>query len=117
MLQSTTERIFAPLPEKDKHAESRQEDSDTATKPLLYGLYADIYRGLYIVRGENVLLLGEIDLDKDDEDPPGWKKGDTEEVKQMMAERKVSDQSKDQKRLKGLASIGFEAENAGEIIF
>ncbi|EFP79828.2 uncharacterized protein PGTG_05053 [Puccinia graminis f. sp. tritici CRL 75-36-700-3] len=29
--------------------------------------YTDIWRGIYLVRGENVVLLGEIDLDKEDE--------------------------------------------------
>ncbi|EGG05805.1 uncharacterized protein MELLADRAFT_36483 [Melampsora larici-populina 98AG31] len=31
------------------------------------GQYADIWRGIYLVRGENVVLLGEIDLDREDE--------------------------------------------------
>ena len=39
VLQDTIERVFAPEPEC---------------------LYADIQRGIYLVRGENVLLLGEI---------------------------------------------------------
>ncbi|KAF8252298.1 hypothetical protein K440DRAFT_633573, partial [Wilcoxina mikolae CBS 423.85] len=32
-------------------------------------MYCDIPRGVYIVRGENVLLLGEIDLDREDDVP------------------------------------------------
>jgi len=29
--------------------------------------YTDIWRGIYLVRGENVVLIGEIDLDKEDD--------------------------------------------------
>ncbi|KAL3960413.1 hypothetical protein ACCO45_005530 [Purpureocillium lilacinum] len=57
VLQSTTERIFATNPDS--------AISDAAPR----GLYADISHGIFLVRGENVLLLGEIDLDRDD-DPP-----------------------------------------------
>lgn len=31
------------------------------------GQYADIWRGIYLIRGENVVLLGEVDLDREDE--------------------------------------------------
>ncbi|MBW0502945.1 hypothetical protein O181_042660 [Austropuccinia psidii MF-1] len=31
------------------------------------GKYADIWKGVFLVRGENVVLLGEIDLDKEDD--------------------------------------------------
>ena len=31
--------------------------------------YADIRRGVYLIRGENVVLLGEVDLDHEDEMP------------------------------------------------
>ena len=33
---------------------------DTVERIFVQDLYADIRRGLFIVRGENVLLLGEI---------------------------------------------------------
>jgi U6 snRNA-associated Sm-like protein LSm1 len=33
-------------------------------------IYGDIPTGIYVIRGENVVLLGEIDLDKEDEEPP-----------------------------------------------
>ncbi|CAH7689633.1 domain-containing protein [Phakopsora pachyrhizi] len=31
------------------------------------GKYADFWKGIFIIRGENVVLIGEIDLDKEDE--------------------------------------------------
>ena len=42
---------------------------DTVERIFLGNRYGDIPKGLYIVRGENVVLLGEIDLDKEDEVP------------------------------------------------
>jgi len=42
---------------------------DTGERIFLGNRYGDIPKGLYIGRGENVVLLGEIDLDKEDEVP------------------------------------------------
>ena len=114
MLQETVERIYT----KD--------------------VYADIQRGIYIVRGENVLLLGEIvrcsleslqvnhrilnnptlpqDLDKDDYIPEPYRKASPEEVHQLhlkeMQESKRSDKTKQSK----LKELGFEVEHNGEIL-
>ncbi|UZJ51140.1 hypothetical protein CBS101457_000460 [Exobasidium rhododendri] len=40
---------------------------DTIERMFSGNRYFDIPRGLYLVRGENVVLLGEIDLDKEDD--------------------------------------------------
>lgn len=103
VLQSTTERIFAPKPE-------------TVGSDFPQGYYADISHGIFLVRGENVLLLGEIDLDKDDEPPPGFEPAELDVVKKMAEEKKAADKVKDKTRLKKLAKIGFEGENVGEIL-
>lgn len=42
---------------------------DTVERIFLGNRYGDVPKGLYIVRGENVVLMGEIDLDKEDEIP------------------------------------------------
>ncbi|KFY08612.1 hypothetical protein V491_08418, partial [Pseudogymnoascus sp. VKM F-3775] len=69
VLQSTSERLFTHSP------------------PLQF---ADVPRGTFLVRGENVLLLGEVDLDKDDDLPVGFERGKVEEVQaRVAAERKV----------------------------
>ncbi|KAI5780326.1 small nuclear ribonucleoprotein [Peziza echinospora] len=39
----------------------------TVERIIVDDIYCDIPRGVFIVRGENVLLLGEIDLDKEDQ--------------------------------------------------
>ncbi|KAG9499138.1 hypothetical protein J7337_009951 [Fusarium musae] len=103
VLQSTVERIFAPSPES--------AGSDRPT-----GLYADINHGIFLVRGENVLLLGEIDLDRDDDPPPGFEPGDLDVVKKLAEEKKAVDKAREKARVKKLAKQGFEGENIGEIV-
>ena len=78
--------------------------------------YADIERGLFLVRGENVLLLGEIDLDKDDYIPEPFELAPVEKV---FALKKAEDQERkklDKRKHKRLAEYGFEGEHAGESI-
>ncbi len=80
------------------------------------GLYADVDRGLFLVRGENVLLLGEIDLDKDDDAPPGYDLAEVEVVQTLAKQRKQQDKSKEKKKVRVLAREGFEGENLGEVL-
>ncbi|WFD01989.1 hypothetical protein MOBT1_000672 [Malassezia obtusa] len=42
---------------------------DTIERVFLGNRYGDIPKGLYIIRGENVVLLGEVDLEREDEVP------------------------------------------------
>jgi len=81
-------------------------------------LFCDIPRGTFLVRGENVLLLGEIDLDRDDEDPPGYVEGPVEEVfeiqKRQESERKQNDKTKARK---AGDFWGGELEGSGEVLF
>jgi len=106
VLQSTIERIFVPP------ASNPSKTASTAPP----GLYADIPRGIFLVRGENVLLLGEIDLDKDDNPPPGYEKGEPEVVHKLAKERKTRDAKRDKIRLRRLGELGFEGENVGEAL-
>lgn len=99
VLQSTVERIFVP---------------PGPTNPR--GLYADIPVGVFLVRGENVVLLGEIDLDKDDEDPPGYDQADPELVKSLAKQRKADEQKREKNKVKKLADLGFLGENMGELL-
>lgn len=68
------------------------------------------------MRGENVLLLGEIDLDRDDDAPPGFEPADLDVVKKLAEEKKTAERVKEKSRLRKLAKIGFEGENVGEIL-
>ncbi|KAG4430460.1 hypothetical protein IFR05_014049 [Cadophora sp. M221] len=79
-----------------------------------FGLYADVPRGIFLVRGENVLLLGEIDLDKDDDPPPGYERAEVELVHRLNTERKAKEAAREKIRLAKLRALGFEGENTAE---
>jgi len=42
---------------------------DTVERIYHGNAFAESWRGLYLIRGENVVLLGEIDLDQEDDIP------------------------------------------------
>lgn len=63
-----------------------------------------------------MLLLGEIDLDKDDEDPPGYERAEVSVVEKLVKEKKGADSRREKVRLKKLRELGFEGENAGEML-
>ncbi|KAK4227983.1 hypothetical protein QBC38DRAFT_476273 [Podospora fimiseda] len=102
VLQNTKERIFVP--------------PNTAGPDQTKGLYADIERGIFLVRGENVLLLGEIDLDKDDDAPPGYELADRKLVEELAKQKKQQDKLKEKKKVRKLGVEGFEGENLGEML-
>ncbi|XP_058179273.1 sm-like protein LSM1B [Rhododendron vialii] len=65
---------------------------ESACERVIVGdLYSDIPLGLYIIRGENVVLIGELDLEKD-ELPPHMTRVTEEEIKSAQkVEREASD--------------------------
>ncbi|EJP65382.1 LSM domain-containing protein [Beauveria bassiana ARSEF 2860] len=118
VLQSTTERIFAlqpPSPPPTEAADSETTAAATATTTPR-GLYADIFHGIFLVRGENVLLLGEMDLDRDDIPPRGYEQGELALVRRLAEESKAREKSRDKARARKLARLGFEGDAAGEIV-
>ncbi|KAM0614035.1 hypothetical protein D7B24_000908 [Verticillium nonalfalfae] len=115
VLQNTVERVFAPHPSPPRSGDATATTPSPDQQPR-GGLYADIKRGVFLVRGENVLLLGEIDLDKDDDPPPGYELGEPEVVHRLAEARKDADKGKEKARLRKLARSGFEGENMGEIL-
>ncbi|XWW97798.1 hypothetical protein V2A60_005785 [Cordyceps javanica] len=125
VLQSTTERIFATEPQPQHQQQEKQKaggSSDpsspdaTAASATARGLYADIFHGIFLVRGENVLLLGEIDLDRDDLPPPGYEQGELALVRRLADEANARDRRRDKARGRKLAKLGFEGDGAGEIV-
>lgn len=68
------------------------------------------------MRGENVLLLGEIDLDKDDDVPRGYERADVAIVRKLAKEKKAKDAKREKGRLRKLGELGFEGENTGEAL-
>jgi len=90
---------------------------DTVERIFVRDLYADIKRGIYLVRGENVLLLGEIDLDKDDYIPDAFRQATPEEVHQLTKQQIATRKKVEKLRIKKLGALGFEVEHAGEVLF
>lgn len=65
------------------------------------------------MRGENVLLLGEIDLDRDDDAPAGYVRGEVAAVhERVKAERKGREAREREKGrvLRGEGFVGEEGE-------
>jgi len=90
---------------------------DAIERIYVKDIYADIHRGIFLVRGENVLLLGEIDLDKDDYIPEPYKKASAEEVHTLVV-REAEERKKGVKRKQAaLGEMGFEVENMGEVLY
>lgn len=97
-------------------------------------LYADVDRGLFLVRGENVLLLGEIvrsafsyhgstatnvalqDLDRDDYVPPTFQQAPLDQVFELHKQEQAQKKKQEKMRHKKLAAYGFEGEHSGEAI-
>lgn len=117
---------------------------DTIERIYAGKLYADIPRGIFIVRGENVLLLGEIvrrfllcfcfslvpadnnrgispqnkqDLDREDEVPSNVQQAPFPEVFELKKKEDMERKKGDTTRHRNLQKHGFEGEHSGEILF
>uniref|UniRef100_A0A2N9I5U4 U6 snRNA-associated Sm-like protein LSm1 n=1 Tax=Fagus sylvatica TaxID=28930 RepID=A0A2N9I5U4_FAGSY len=64
---------------------------EACERVIVGDLYCDIPLGLYIIRGENVVLIGELDLERE-ELPPHMTRVSAAEIKRAQkAEREASD--------------------------
>ncbi|KAJ5925121.1 hypothetical protein N7454_007760 [Penicillium verhagenii] len=90
---------------------------DTVEKIYAGKVYADVPRGIFLVRGENVLLLGEVDLDREDDLPTTVTKAPFEEVFELKKQEDSKRKAGDKKRYTKLSALGFEPEHSGEILF
>ncbi|KAF9616065.1 hypothetical protein IFM89_028531 [Coptis chinensis] len=65
---------------------------ESASERVIVGdLYCDIPLGLYVIRGENVVLIGELDLERE-ELPPHMTRVSAEEIKRAQkAEKDATD--------------------------
>lgn len=90
---------------------------DTIERIFAGQQYADVSRGLFLIRGENVMLLGEIDLDKDDYIPPQYTKGDVDEVYSAYKEETEAKKLKDKSKQRAMKGLGFvEGETGADIL-
>ncbi|RPA86301.1 Sm-like ribonucleo protein [Ascobolus immersus RN42] len=86
----------------------------TVERLYVDGKYCDINRGVFLVRGENVLLLGEIDLDKEDELPQT--QATVEEVFGLHKAQQMEKKRRDKVVRRKLAALGFE-EDEQHVLF
>ena len=63
-----------------------------------------------------MLLLGEIDLDRDDDPPAGFEPAEFDAVDALLKERRAAEKTREKTRLRKLATHGFEGENLGDIL-
>ncbi|KAJ1920951.1 hypothetical protein H4219_001004 [Mycoemilia scoparia] len=78
---------------------------DTIERIYVNNSFGDIERGIYIVRGENVVLLGEVD--KDAEDDLDLQELPIEQILQMQKEEADEKARKEKIRLQLLHKQGF----------
>lgn len=70
------------------------------------------------MRGENVLLLGEIDLDRDDDVPADYVEGEVEEVFAIQKALDGQRRKDDKVKIKKVGDLwGGELEGSGEVLF
>merc|ERR1712045_748026 len=67
--------------------------------------YGDIPRGVFIVRGENVVLLGEIDEDKESQSP--LKEVSLEEILEAQSKHQAEKEERDRLRAKAFKERGL----------
>ncbi|ODQ50748.1 hypothetical protein SAICODRAFT_61144, partial [Saitoella complicata NRRL Y-17804] len=79
--------------------------TDTTERIHYADVYGDIPRGVFIVRGENVVLLGEIDLDKEDTVP--LREVPVEQVFALQQQEKEARVAKEKSRNRVLHDLGF----------
>ncbi|WEW57051.1 hypothetical protein PRK78_002510 [Emydomyces testavorans] len=112
---------------------------DTIERIYAGNLYGEIPRGVYLVRGENVLLLGEIhlmtffapvslqdsdyfgavlqDLDREDDIPEPYRLAPFKEVLELKTKEELERKQRDKNHSGKLQTLGFEAEHSGEVLF
>ncbi|KAG9322331.1 hypothetical protein KVV02_001552 [Mortierella alpina] len=78
---------------------------DTIERIYMGDAYGNIPRGIFIIRGENVVLLGEIDLDKEDESP--LREVPVEEILQVQREEMEARLKRDRIKNRLLSDQGF----------
>lgn len=97
VLQDTIERIYLP-----ENSESYEEHSH----PSKYG---EAYRGVFMIRGENVVMLGELDIDKEDEHLENLREINFEEAERehkTIIEKRIQEQKMKTKALQKKGHVG-----------
>ena len=64
---------------------------NTVERLTVDDMYADISIGIFVIRGENVMMLGEVDVNKENEISANMKLVTEEEIRRLMKEREDDD--------------------------
>lgn len=68
--------------------------------------YGDIPRGIFVVRGENVVLLGEIDLEN--ENNPQLEEVPIDDILEMQREEQIQKQQEEERKKKSMLERGLQ---------
>ncbi|KAJ3109919.1 SM-like, degradation of cytoplasmic mRNAs and positively regulates transcription initiation [Phlyctochytrium bullatum] len=85
---------------------------DTVERTFVGDFYCDEYRGLFVIRGENVVLLGEVDNDKDFMVTSSFRELPPAEVHRMAKEELERKKARDRLKNKVLHNQGFSVDFA-----
>ncbi|KAI8078718.1 LSM1 protein [Halteromyces radiatus] len=88
---------------------------DTIERIYVRNCYGDIPRGIFLIRGENVVLLGEVDQDK--EDNTGLRQVPVEEILMAQREEMETRQKLEKIRSKVLHGQGFCVDNTSNDLY
>ncbi|KAI9093774.1 hypothetical protein DFS34DRAFT_630290 [Phlyctochytrium arcticum] len=83
---------------------------DTVERTHVGDTYAEVYRGIFLIRGENVVLLGEINKEKEAAVMSSLRQGPAEDVKEMHKKEIEKRKRKNRVRAKVLHDRGFSVE-------
>ncbi|OMJ25743.1 U6 snRNA-associated Sm-like protein LSm1 [Smittium culicis] len=84
---------------------------DTIERVFIEGGYGNIDRGIFIIRGENIILLGEIDIEKENDfQDLNLKLYPIDQVLAIQRLELENSAKKEKYRLNKLASLGFNVE-------
>lgn len=101
---------------------------DTIERIYVKNVFCDIPRGIFVIRGENVEMIGEIvslststsifayltcarqDLDKEDDIPAGYTEENAEKVHTMFMEEEKKKKKREKEKKMKLSKFGFEGE-------
>lgn len=64
---------------------------NTVERLTIDNMYADVGIGIFVIRGENVMMLGEVDTNKESEISSNMKLVSEEEIKRLLKERKTDE--------------------------
>ncbi|OLY82921.1 U6 snRNA-associated Sm-like protein LSm1 [Smittium mucronatum] len=81
---------------------------DTIERVFIEGGYGNIERGIFIIRGENIILLGEMDEEKESQyNGSNLKLYPIDQVLEIQRLELENSAKKEKIRMKKLASLGF----------